>query len=75
MGLTDGTNNTGIIIVDTGVLSNRTTYYGTNVGYSATNQPDMKNGKSYGITTDSSKSGIIADTASLILSCNMIIKF
>jgi len=31
--------------------------------------------RTLGITTDSIKSGIIADTASLIISCSMIIKY
>lgn len=72
LGLTDGTNKFGI--------KNFPTYYLTSgqqniqVGNTSTNMSVISNA-AVGVTTDSTKSGIVADTSSLILICYWIIKY
>ena len=76
-GWTNGTG-TGAFWVATSNVNGDTRlysgYYEKPVGES-TNPGSAVSGKSIGITTDSSKSGMILDTTSFILICNYIIKY
>ena len=77
LGLTNDSQNAGLIPLNNGsywALSTRTGNYGTNIGTGQSGS-SLANISSVGITTDSTKSGIIADTSSLALFCNMIIKY
>jgi len=73
LGLTNGTNNFGIYYGDYD-LAARTNNYGTSINTS-TSGTEPTSQRTSGVTIDGSKSGIIADTSSLTLICNMIIKF
>ena len=59
LGLTDGTNNGGIRATNVSNLVANTGVYGQNVGTTASNS--NINDLSLGVTTDSTKSGLIAD--------------
>ena len=61
IGLTNGTTNYGMNKIETYGLSAEKTVYGEPVGTTDGNSFGT-NGISYGLTTDASKSGIIADT-------------
>ena len=77
LGLTDGASNYGLANYNYGNYGGGFGSSDTDYGKTAGNGSSFKMGtvnKSYGITTDPTKSGIIADTSSLALSCNMIIK-
>lgn len=68
LGLTNGTDNFG----HKASGYDYTNLYGEDVGSTA-NTGQVNTG-GVGVTTDTTKSGIIADTSSLTLVCNMIIK-
>ena len=75
LGLTNGTNTTGLLAGATGV--------GYALAPNGTAGNPVNNTSSglgglqglWGVTSDATKSGIIADISSLTLVCNMIIKF
>lgn len=70
LGLTDGTSNYGLLYK--GYNNSYTGEYDTNVGtVSSTGNNPNNSGITLGLTTDGSKSGIVADTSSLILSVNI----
>ena len=60
LGLTDGTNNGGFASSNSSPTG-YTNAYGTNVGTSNVSSGSMLTNKTYGITTDPTKSGMIAD--------------
>lgn len=65
LGLTDGEANGGLYfrtISGSGVLSEYNDSYGKNVGTHTDVATNFTSGQSIGVTTDASKSGIIADT-------------
>lgn len=66
IGITDGTNTAGLFMNSGGNISNRFDLYGTNIGTSDTGTAYMAQQKTIGITTDPTKSGMIADTSDLI---------
>ena len=74
LGLTNGTNNFGGRLYAES-LSACSNDYGRTLPNTSNNGSYMGDAKLFGITTDETKSGIIADTSSLTLICNMIIKF
>lgn len=76
LGLTDGTSNKGLyqgVYTNGYALGIRGASYGENTGDSVGQVTEVfkANGASVGLTTDSTKSGIIADTSSLTLSVNI----
>lgn len=74
LGITDGTNLGGLTLYhydgDT-FLSVRNNAYGANVGDTASTFSGWQELKAYGITTDSTKSGLVADVSSLKLNVNI----
>lgn len=72
LGLTDGTNNFGIqnwnVTLQNGTLTSTTTY-GKNVG--TTGSASSAENKSLGLTTDGTKSGIVANVSSDSLTVNI----
>jgi len=68
LGLTDGTMNTGLHASTNssygGCVYARTTSYGTPVGHNSTSSSSNILGKDVGITTETTKSGIVADLSS-----------
>ena len=74
MGLTEGTNFTGLAEGSTYGITSSGASYGTTVGTSVgtSGQGNLDNGYSIGFTTDSSKSGLEVETNSNI---NYIVKF
>ena len=69
LGLTDGTNNLGLrggLYVSTPIFNASTLIYGANVG-TATDESISSNGKTVGITTDPTKSGIELSDSDLYL--------
>ena len=67
LGLTDGTNNVGLQVPSSNGYFNTgfaTTNYDTNIG-SAYATPIANVGTSFGVTTDGSKSGIVADLSNV----------
>jgi microcystin-dependent protein len=80
LGMTDGENLFGMAeLVAPGASTARmfgpnASSYGSSVGTSASSTSDGINKVSVGITTDSTKSGIVADTSSFA-TANMIIKY
>ena len=75
LGLTDGTDLFGINTWGSSTgLDGMSSLYGQPIGTSSS-QGRINSQKAAGITTDSTKSGIIADTSSLTLICNYIIKY
>lgn len=73
LGLTDGTNNMGMQANGGYGIKNNKSLFNVNVG-TKTGSASPDNSLALGITTDSSKSGIIG-TASLANSCKFIIKY
>lgn len=75
LGLTDGTTTSGLINYHGSGYHRNTgnrNAYGQNVTSSnAYSQDSIYDGAGLGITTDSTKSGIVADTSSLTLSVNI----
>lgn len=75
LGLTDGTNNAGLADVDISESSDTLTSrngYGQAVGTSYSgSSSSLTQSKMIGITTDETKSGIVADTSSLTLAVNI----
>ena len=69
LGLTDGTNNAGLVQSSSSPyrLDNASGSYGVSIGTSLSGQ-SVTNGVAYGVTTDASKSGIIADLANITTS-------
>lgn len=66
LGITDGTDNGGLAYYSNGYLLTETNKYGVNVGTSSSYAyPSTTAHTSLGITTDGSKSGIIADLANI----------
>ena len=61
LGLTDGTINTGLYHADIPALIGRAGAYGSEVGTPATVTTTFDDGKAIGITTDPTKSGIVAN--------------
>lgn len=72
LGMTDGTNLSGLYSSSSGATGLMDDYgtYGVNVGTVGTAGRNLI-GKSVGVTTDETKSGIIADTSSLTLAVNI----
>ncbi|MGN0913036.1 MAG: hypothetical protein ACI4OE_07060 [Alphaproteobacteria bacterium] len=71
LGLTDGTNYVGFGNVSSqGYTQLMTNMYGTNVGTNTT-QGGIAQNKTYGVTTDSSKSGLTATVTRTNLSINI----
>lgn len=80
MGITNGVQNIGLVSYDTGGygvrLSGNTSAWGTNVGTSVASGTLIQNGSRWGLTADSSKSGMIADLSkTTVSSINYIIKY
>ena len=76
LGITNGSSNFGMYMTwgSTQLATGMSGNYGVNVGSGGSgNRYTAAN--SFGITTDSTKSGIVADTSSLTLACNGIIKY
>lgn len=71
LGFTNGTQNGGLYQISTGgtFLESSPTLYGTNVG-TASDNGLMSQFKSLGVTTDSTKSGIIADLSGVSLNAS-----
>lgn len=68
LGLTDGTTNAGLNTINagnTGTLIGNPNQYGEDVGHLDGTNSYLTFSKAVGVTTDSTKSGIIADTSSL----------
>lgn len=64
LGMSDGTVNAGFVVVNSDEVRLATTAYGTNIGTVATQSyPARPVFTGFGITTDPTKSGIIADTS------------
>jgi len=63
LGMTDGTNYAGLYSDDTTALSVNVTKYGVSIGTDVTGA-QIRNKKVFGITTDSTKSGIIVSSDS-----------
>ena len=70
LGLTDGTTNTGLYWSGNSNISPRTGVYGQNVGTTDSGASPYS-AVSLGITTDSTKSGIVADTNATSLTVNV----
>lgn len=70
LGLTNGTDNCGAYNLTNYALAMSTGNIGTEVGTS-TSGTLIRDGKTVGVVTDPTKSGIIADTSSLTLSVNI----
>ena len=66
IGLTDGTKNYGF--AQATYLTTRDNFYGSSVGAWTSGSP-IADGKSTGLTTDSSKSGIIVESDSQLKLC------
>ena len=69
LGLTNGTNNYGLIPLGVGQdqasrLAAQTGTYGKNIG-TGTSGSNTSNAKTLGVTTDPTKSGIVADLSSI----------
>lgn len=62
IGLTDGTHNIGSGWSETVGVTGLENYYGNNIGIFAAGSFSVPNGYSIGLTTDASKSGIVANT-------------
>lgn len=81
LGLTSGNINFGLSKKGDSstnqYLGANTSSYGQNINHSESISwnTSTTTGVSIGITTDSSKSGIIADTSSLTISCQWLIKY
>ena len=74
LGLTDGTNLTGLSgYTASGLYQSRPQYYGGNVG--ATSQVENFGTRLVGITTDPTKSGVIGTVTRSVFSVRFIIKF
>jgi len=67
LGLTDGNNNTGAIIIDSEGIMTRTGAYGTPVGSIANTGAGTNKNITIGITTEASKSGMVLSDADLYL--------
>lgn len=63
LGWTDGTNNGGIETTSSGSIALRKSGYGTQVGSSVSDSPVFPSDVTIGLTTDSTKSGIISHRA------------
>lgn len=61
LGLTDGTNNNGLYYNTSYGLDMRTSGYGTAVGTATSAGTGAVNGETFGVSTDPTKSGLIAD--------------
>ena len=64
LGLTNGTTNYGLmkqLAGNIGILQGATGYFGVNVGDNVSVGATPTNGQALGITTDSSKSGIVVE--------------
>lgn len=75
LGVTDGTNNVGMIsrnVSNISVLSGFQSAYGVNVGDTTAHTTQLGYGITLGITTDASKSGMVAD---LSTDTNMLLYF
>lgn len=78
LGMTDGTNNFGLntIVAGGGYISaNTKNAYGKNVGTTISSIGDIPINKVVGITTDSSKSGIVGTVTRTLFTCKFIIKY
>lgn len=65
LGITNGTTNKGLYMVaSNGELSGSSGYYGTQVGATAASGSGF-DAKTYGVATDASKSGLIADLSNI----------
>lgn len=75
LGITNGSTNYGMYMTggQTQLATGMTGSYGANVGTGGSGTR-YTSANSFDVTLDKTKSGIIADTTSLILVCNMIIK-
>jgi hypothetical protein len=69
LGLTDGNYNGAISLTSNPYLTDNS-QYGTSIGSSASGHP-LTRGATLGVTTDSSKSGMVLDTTSFTLSVNI----
>ena len=69
LGLTDGSQNAGLLQDSYSFRHNISTIpaYGTFIGTSCQSEPFYASGKSIGITTDSTKSGIVANKSNKFL--------
>lgn len=65
LGLTDGTNEGGLYLVNGSNLSNSTSLVGANVGTAKTNDTHLTQYLGEGVSTDPTKSGLVADLASV----------
>ena len=70
LGLTDGTDLSAMSHSSSGQWTTYPDLYGANVGTTHTGSASTSQ-KAYGVTTDQTKSGIIADTSSLTLAVNI----
>jgi len=78
LGINDGTNNMGFFSSSTSnyaMVSYATTAYGTDTGTSQSDVAQINRFHTLGVTTDATKSGVIADTSSLTISCVWLIKY
>lgn len=72
LGMTNGTVNAGTSIYNQYEMAYMQSSYGDAVGNTHSNSlPSTANYQTWGVTTDSTKSGLVADTSSLELSCNI----
>lgn len=76
LGITDGSNNYGVTATQYSASyqlyqGRSSAAYGANVGTTGNTSDIIAVGTALGVTTDSSKSGIVADTSSLTLSVNI----
>ena len=75
LGVTNGTTNAGMNSNNLYGLMPYTGFYGKQLEGIEQDAGSLFTSQKIGIALDSSKSGIVADTSSLTLICNMIIKF
>lgn len=66
LGLNEGTKNFGLYTINN-YISEKTTLYGASVGTSYTSSADGTQGKSIGVTTDPTKSGLVTNSSSAIV--------
>lgn len=71
LGLTDGAVNAGLYHADSASILARQSVYGSDVGTASTSGTTFRVAKSIGVTTDTTKSGIIADTNATSITVNI----
>ena len=76
--MTDNSDNYGLNLSSYGanpIAGTRKPAFNVSTGTIISSDSSSTNMKALGVTTDSSKSGIVADTSSFALVCNGIIKY